>query len=73
MAAENTDNPNPIKLGIADRGIEGEWLSREERLANVVREVCAGMYTQEKAVALLDRLVDEYVGDALTEAGEYAD
>jgi len=55
---------DPIKLGIADRGIEGEWLSREERIANVVREVCAGLYTQDEAVALLNRLVDECVDEA---------
>jgi len=64
-------DPKTIKLGISDRGIEGEWLSRQERIANVIREVCAGMHMQEEAVALLDRLVEEYVADAFAEAGEY--
>ena len=62
-----------IKLGVADRGIKGEWLSREERIANVIREVCAGMWTQEEAVVLVDLLMEESVRDALTDAGEDAD
>ena len=68
-----TSDVGPLPLRIADRGHEGEWLSCEERLANVIREVCAGLYPQDEAVALLNKLVNEYVGDALAEAGEHAD
>ena len=53
-----------IMLGIADRGSDGQWLSQKERIANVVREVCAGLYTQDEAVALLNRLIDECVDEA---------
>ena len=68
-----TSDVGPLPLRIADRGHEGEWLSCEERLANVIREVCAGLYPQDEAVALLHQLVEEYVGDAYTEIREHAD